>query len=211
MPPRKEIPEGSWGYRYRIPGYRGILRISVSEDTVGILGIPRNPQDTIGVLRIRGILGHPPSILRVIPSVSWDTKGILGIRGIFRIPAVSWDTRYPQDTHVCPGIKLYRRYSSGYCHRPYPPEDAAGILTIPPIYPRTPNCDFRWCAYGYAARRPTPRLPAVAYTLPLPPVPIIQGTSSVCARASRAQWCLSPHRPVGGMRRRPQPPPARWW
>ena len=47
----------SWGYR--IPGYRGILRISILEDAVGILGIPRKPQDTLGVLRIRGILGQP--------------------------------------------------------------------------------------------------------------------------------------------------------
>ena len=84
----------SWGYR--IPGYRGILRISVSEDTVGILGIPRNPQDTIGVLRIRGILGYAKYVLR-IPSVSWDTKGILGIR-------------YPQDTRGVLGYQV----SPGY-------------------------------------------------------------------------------------------------
>ena len=111
-------------------GYRFRRSRSVSW---GYRGIPRIPC-TIGVLRSRGILGHPKcpedTIGPGMPRVSW------GFRGIPRMPAVSWDTRYPQDTPVCPGI-------------PYPQDivtvsqDAPGILTIPPIYPRTPTYVFR--------------------------------------------------------------------
>ena len=107
----------SWGYH--IPGYRGILRISVSEDTVGILGMPRNPQDTIGVLKIRGILRHP--------KYPEDTIGVLGYQGY---PGDIW---YPQATRGVLGYQV----SPGYPRvswDPYPQDTVtAGIITIPPI------------------------------------------------------------------------------
>ena len=58
----------------------GILKTLVSQDAGGILRIPRYPQDTIGVLGIRGVLRTP--------AVSWGCHWCPGdATGILRIPA----------------------------------------------------------------------------------------------------------------------------